>query len=41
MQYNDLVVSSDAKMISYYIPLERYPETYNGQPLALASVPGG
>lgn len=25
-------------MISYVIPLERYPETYNGQPLALASL---
>jgi len=25
-------------MISWYIPLERYPETYNGQPLAVASL---
>ena len=24
-------------MASYVVPLERYPETYNGQPLALAS----
>jgi uncharacterized protein YdhG (YjbR/CyaY superfamily) len=25
-------------MISYEIPLERYPQTYNGQPLTLASL---
>ena len=25
-------------MISYVIPLERYPDTYNGQPLTLASL---
>lgn len=25
-------------MISYVVPLERYPRTYNGQPLALASL---
>lgn len=25
-------------MISYEIPLERYPETYNGQPLAFAAL---
>jgi hypothetical protein len=25
-------------MISYVVPLERYPDTYNGQPLTLASV---
>ena len=26
-------------MISYVVPLARYPKTYNGQPLALASRP--
>lgn len=25
-------------MIGYYIPLERFPETYNGQPLGLAAL---
>lgn len=25
-------------MISWYVPLKRYPDTYNGQPLALASL---
>ncbi len=25
-------------MIAYVIPLERYPETYNGQPLAIAGL---
>ena len=25
-------------MLSYVVPLERYPETYNGQPLAVASL---
>ena len=25
-------------MISYVVPLERYPDTYNGQPLAVASL---
>jgi Domain of unknown function (DU1801) len=25
-------------MISYVVPLERYPHTYNGQPLAVASL---
>ena len=25
-------------MISWYVPLSRFPETYNGQPLALASL---
>lgn len=25
-------------MIGYYVPLERYPDTYNGQPLALAGL---
>lgn len=25
-------------MISYEIPLERYPDTYNGQPLGIASI---
>ena len=25
-------------MISYYIPLERYPDTYNQQPLAIAAL---
>jgi hypothetical protein len=25
-------------MISYYVPLERYPNTYNGQPLAVAAL---
>ena len=25
-------------MISYYIPLERFPHTYNGQPFAVASI---
>ncbi|HEU0036736.1 MAG TPA: DUF1801 domain-containing protein [Kofleriaceae bacterium] len=25
-------------MISWYVPLSRYPDTYNGQPLALASL---
>lgn len=25
-------------MISYVVPLERYPDTYNGQPLTLASL---
>lgn len=25
-------------MISYVVPLERYPNTYNGQPLAVASL---
>ena len=25
-------------MIGYYIPLERYPDTYNGQPLAIAAL---
>ncbi|MEX1112843.1 MAG: DUF1801 domain-containing protein [Patescibacteria group bacterium] len=25
-------------MISFFIPLERYPDTYNGQPLAIASI---
>lgn len=25
-------------MISYYVPLSRYPNTYNGQPLAFASL---
>jgi hypothetical protein len=26
------------RMIGYYIPLERYPDTYNGQPLAIAAL---
>jgi hypothetical protein len=25
-------------MIGYYVPLERYPETYNGQPLGVAAL---
>ena len=25
-------------MIGYYIPLERYPDTYNGEPLGIASL---
>jgi hypothetical protein len=25
-------------MIGYYVPLERFPDTYNGQPLGLAAV---
>ena len=25
-------------MIGYYVPLERFPETYNGQPLSLAGL---
>ena len=25
-------------MISYHVPLERYPKTYNGKPLALAAL---
>ncbi|MGH9119102.1 MAG: iron chaperone [Acidimicrobiales bacterium] len=25
-------------MIGYYIPLERYPDTYNGQPLGVAAL---
>jgi hypothetical protein len=25
-------------MISWYVPLERYPKTYNGQPLPIASL---
>src|SRR5262245_9283820 len=25
-------------MIGYYVPLERYPDTYNGQPLGIASL---
>jgi Domain of unknown function (DU1801) len=25
-------------MIGYYVPLERYPDTYNGQPLGVASL---
>ena len=25
-------------MIGYYIPLERFPDTYNGQPLGLAAI---
>ena len=25
-------------MVSYVVPLERYPDTYNGQPLAVASL---
>jgi hypothetical protein len=25
-------------MIGYYIPLEEYPDTYNGQPLAIAAL---
>ena len=25
-------------MISYVVPLDRYPETYNGEPLAIASL---
>jgi hypothetical protein len=25
-------------MLGYYIPLERYPETYNGQPLSVAAL---
>ena len=25
-------------MISYYVPLDRYPDTYNGQPLSVASI---
>ena len=25
-------------MICYYLPLERYPDTYNGEPLAIASL---
>jgi hypothetical protein len=25
-------------MIGYYVPLERYPETYNGQPLCIAGL---
>ena len=25
-------------MVSYYVPLSRYPKTYNGQPLAVASL---
>jgi hypothetical protein len=25
-------------MIGYYVPLERYPDTYNGQPLAVAAL---
>lgn len=25
-------------MISWYVPLERYPDTYNGRPLAVASL---
>jgi hypothetical protein len=25
-------------MIGYYIPLERYPDTYNGQPLGIAAL---
>ena len=25
-------------MIGYYVPLERYPETYNGQPLAYVNL---
>src|SRR5688572_7025010 len=25
-------------MISYVVPLDRYPDTYNGQPLAVASL---
>ena len=25
-------------MISYYVPLSRYPDTYNGQPLSVASI---
>ena len=26
-------------MVSYEIPLERYPDTYNGQPLLVAALP--
>ena len=25
-------------MVGYYVPLERYPDTYNGQPLGIASL---
>ena len=25
-------------MIGYYVPLERYPKTYNGQPLGVAAI---
>ena len=25
-------------MIGYYVPLERFPDTYNGQPLGLAAI---
>jgi hypothetical protein len=25
-------------MIGYYVPLERYPDTYNGEPLAIAGL---
>jgi len=25
-------------MIGYYVPLERFPDTYNGQPLSLAGI---
>ncbi|MET0627265.1 MAG: DUF1801 domain-containing protein [Acidimicrobiia bacterium] len=25
-------------MIAYYVPLERYPDTYNGEPLGVASL---
>jgi Domain of unknown function (DU1801) len=25
-------------MIGYYVPLERYPDTYNGRPLAIAAL---
>jgi hypothetical protein len=25
-------------MVAWYVPLERYPDTYNGQPLAFASL---
>jgi len=25
-------------MIAYYVPLERYPDTYNGEPLGIASL---
>lgn len=25
-------------MISCYVPLSRYPDTYNGQPLSVASI---
>jgi hypothetical protein len=35
---NGFTEGMQSGMIGYYIPLERYPHTYNGQPLAIAAL---